>query len=488
MSKKQTSLVLSRSISLPVLEDGREPCASPDGRMAGRSGLARALALPSRAPAKVSAALTAKAATLSRILTRRESLSAFRAGRSGMRTAVTSSPSSAGSLTSTALQQYLENRLQARMAAYGSPEYELRWSKWDMPLGVPICALRASGRRTSGKDYSGWRTPTAGDAQRGVEKDPRIRNVKAGTGSLNNEAAMAGWPTPNAMGGGQTSRGGDRKEELLLGGLVQTAGWPTPKTPTGGANSNRESRGAGGADLQEAVQKSGWPTPRAEDSESAGAHRGSPDTLTSAARAGWPTPTACTGPNMSENRGKNQGGRRRRITAQTVEGILAGWPSPTSSMMTEQDLSQAMTAGNGKNRKAYQESKILAGWPAGWPTPTVQDSSNNAGPSQFQRNSEPLNVMVHGQSQGGSNAATEKRGGLNPAFPCWLMGFLPAWCDCAVMAMQSYRPLRLSSSRRPKKQGPSPAAIPRAPRAALAPATPDPSARPSADPSACAPG
>jgi hypothetical protein len=32
---------------------------------------------------------------------------------------------------------------------------------------------------------------------------------------------LAAWPTPNAMQGGQTSRGGDRKDELLVGGLAR---------------------------------------------------------------------------------------------------------------------------------------------------------------------------------------------------------------------------------------------------------------------------
>ena len=35
------------------------------------------------------------------------------------------------------------------------------------------------------------------------------------------------WPTPNAMEGGQTSRGGERRGELLLGGMVKL--WPTPR-------------------------------------------------------------------------------------------------------------------------------------------------------------------------------------------------------------------------------------------------------------------
>lgn len=236
-----------------------------------------------------------------------------------MRTAATSTLSSVGSLSTTSLQQSLENRLQARMAAYGSPEYELRWSNWDMPLGVPICALRASVLRTSGKDYSGWRT-----------------------------------------------------------------------------------------------------------------------------------------------------------------GILAGWPSPTSSMITEQDLSQAMTAGNGKNRKPYSESGVI---PAGWPTPTVQDGHNKASPSQRKRNSPSLNVMADQEIAGwntpcakdekgnhsqcwaqpvkdiglrmnGSPVETVNRGALNPAFACWLMGFPPAWCDCAVMATLLSQALRPSSFKQQRKRLP----------------------------------
>lgn len=54
------------------------------------------------------------------------------------------------------------------------------------------------------------------------------------------------WPTPTVVcaTGGQTSRSGDRKGELLLAGAVKQ-----------------------------------WPTPRAEDSQCAGGHRGKDDTL-----------------------------------------------------------------------------------------------------------------------------------------------------------------------------------------------------------------
>ena len=66
---------------------------------------------------------------------------------------------------SRSLQWSLESRLRQRMDVNGSREYALTWKQQDMPVGVPICALRASGRRTSGKGFSGWPTPLVRDAK-----------------------------------------------------------------------------------------------------------------------------------------------------------------------------------------------------------------------------------------------------------------------------------------------------------------------------------
>ena len=57
---------------------------------------------------------------------------------------------------------------------------------------------------------------------------------------------------------------------------------------------------------------------------------------------------------------------------------------------------------------------------AEWPTPTAQDGSNNAGPSQWKRNSQPLNVAVH-QLEG--QTAETTTGVLNAQFVEWLMGY-----------------------------------------------------------------
>jgi hypothetical protein len=47
---------------------------------------------------------------------------------------------------------------------------------------------------------------------------------------------------------------------------------------------------------------------------------------------------------------------------------------------------------------------------------------------------EPLGMVPSG-----SSPTTEKRGVLNPAFPCWLMGYPIVWVFCGASAMQSFR-------------------------------------------------
>jgi hypothetical protein len=73
-----------------------------------------------------------------------------------------------GSLDTASLSMFLGSKLRQRLEGIGSPLYELTWKEWAMQSGPPICALRASARRTSDKDcggggYSGWTTASARD-------------------------------------------------------------------------------------------------------------------------------------------------------------------------------------------------------------------------------------------------------------------------------------------------------------------------------------
>jgi len=154
--------------------------------------------------------------------------------------------------------------LRPLVALLGSILWRLTWKVRGTESGRLIPALRASVLRTSGSGCGGWPTPVAHEDGKSVEAHLAMKKrlggnrtaitslavmVKtagwptpmAGTpaqkgyneagntdSSRRTVALLAGWPTPNAMAGGQTSRSGKRKGELLMGGLVRSvAGWPT---------------------------------------------------------------------------------------------------------------------------------------------------------------------------------------------------------------------------------------------------------------------
>jgi hypothetical protein len=272
MSKQMSLWDMSKFTCSPGLAVGQKPSRSPDGQ--ARSGPGVALVRRSRALEKRSRVLSAKAAMLSRILSRPEFSSAviLNADTNGTQTVAISGQQCEASSRSAALQSSLENRLRERMASYGSPEYELRWKHWDMPLGGPICALRASARRTSDSDFTGWPTPCAGDMNHTDNHDKNL--------PLNGASMLAGWPTPNTPSGGRsvstetmdaTGRTADgKKHTASLEHAVKFAGWPTPRTPTGGAESRERKHElgrteSGGGDLQAAARLAGWSTPTAND-------------------------------------------------------------------------------------------------------------------------------------------------------------------------------------------------------------------------------
>jgi hypothetical protein len=132
-----------------------------------------------------------------------------------------------------------------------------------------------SGRRTV--ELCGWptpKTPTGGGQTQRMTPGGGLRK-------LEDVALLAAWPTPNAMEGGQTSRGGKRKGEPLMGGLV---GWATPRA-TDAKCGTEYTPNCEGKDLAKDASLCAWATPRAEDAESAGMRhsRGVADTLTAQA-------------------------------------------------------------------------------------------------------------------------------------------------------------------------------------------------------------
>lgn len=109
-----------------------------------------------------------------------------------------------------------------------------------------------------------------------------------------------------------------------------------------------------------------------------------------------------------------------------------------------------------------------------FPTPTVQDAENNGGPSQFKRNTLPLNAMVKRwptpSSNNGTGGATGLAGGsgnrkklymmlgkeegkklgcqsLNPYWVEWLMGFPLGWTALDALVTPSSRKSRKRSAK-----------------------------------------
>jgi hypothetical protein len=115
-----------------------------------------------------------------------------------------------------------------------------------MPSGPPICALRASGRRTSdnGCSGSGWPTPDASafearDVGRVLERRAELqqKNGNNGFGMTPGQAvpALCGWPTPTASLAekGVRSEEGAIREAMRrhgpdLGAVAALVGWSTP--------------------------------------------------------------------------------------------------------------------------------------------------------------------------------------------------------------------------------------------------------------------
>lgn len=121
--------------SLPELECGHSLSGEQDGLMISPCGQAPALA----------------------------SLSARQAKAQGLLTSGTCGRPSSTSSASADMALSLVSRFQARTASVGSTLYKLTWKPRDTPARRQIYALRASVRRTSDSDCTGWPTPTTSD-------------------------------------------------------------------------------------------------------------------------------------------------------------------------------------------------------------------------------------------------------------------------------------------------------------------------------------
>lgn len=103
----------------------------------------------------------------------------------------TSSPSAA-------LQSSLENRFRALTQGLGSTLYKLTWKPWTTPSGRSRFRLRASVLRISETGSTGWPTPTAALADKGVRtfEGGLLEAMRNRGPDLAAVACLTGWTTP----------------------------------------------------------------------------------------------------------------------------------------------------------------------------------------------------------------------------------------------------------------------------------------------------
>lgn len=380
----ENSLNVTGSLALVA---GQQPCDLPGGLTAKGFGLDLAHASHSVAPAKEKVKQTQD----------------------------TSGQCSESLSASQKLTCALANRLKARLAVYGSPEYKLTWKEWVLQSGLRICAQRARAHQIYDKDYSGW-------------------------------------PTPNAMEGGQTSRGGDRKGEKLMGGLAKLCGWPTPQVCQGPNNGENRGKNWGGKRPRKTPQNveaimSGWRTPTQGDAQRGveqnpkerNSKAGTASLNNEAAMSGWPSP-----------RGNSSTGKREHGDGGADLQTAAGWATPKprdskSESATQENIEKQWAHPRGKDLNK-QATFLLA---AGWATPAAMSFAESHQPGQDRLAVSLKKVLASGQISNGTNASTGNKDGylLNPKFSLWLNGFPAEWLHSEVLETLSIRRLPPSSSK-----------------------------------------
>jgi len=104
----------------------------------------------------------------------------------------------------------------------------------------------------------------------------------------------------------------------------------------------------------------------------------------------WPTPT-------TKGYGHGSEGQYQMLYKKMIAGEI-----------TKKEL-EIFTATKMENHRSFKKMNKM------WPTPTVNDSKNNGGPSQHRRTTIALNAKVGGA--------------LNPQWVEWLMGYPIGWTD-----------------------------------------------------------
>ena len=165
----------------------------------------------------------------------------------------------------------------------------------------------------------------------------------------------------------------------------------------------------------------------------------------------WPTPDTCaggTGPSQAN---------RNSPRLQDLVPQLHPWTTPQARDWKDSaTLEVLQKVASGKRASSSVARDVAL---ATWPTPCASDDRDRGrweNPAIQRRVEMGKQVMLSmlaqgpmveasGQTTSGSPEPTANRGALNPAFPCWLMGYPEEWDACAPTVTPSSRKSRRKS-------------------------------------------
>jgi len=342
------------------------------------------------------------------------------------------------------LTERLTDALKRRLDGAGSTLFETTWKEKVTPSGHKYWEHTASARRTGGNGFTSLPTPNSADnnASRSdnapAYSERWMARENHGAQLAHTVQALSAVPTPNAMEGGQTNRGGKRYDEKLMGGIAKLASCPTPMAGTPAQNGYNE---AGNTDYSRKIlELATCATPRSEDSECAGAHRGIADGLHSQAQLS----TVSTPNGDDANNGTRKSGVFKSLTR---EATLSAVSTPAardyrSESATDEYNEKRWTHKRGKPLNAQATLASIS-------TPSSRDWKDSPGMNEsgvdpdgshrmrLDQLPQQAQLAGSGETATGGGAETGSTGQLNPDYSRWLQGFPAVWGSCAAMATQS---------------------------------------------------
>jgi hypothetical protein len=275
------------------------------------------------------------------------------------------------------------------------------------PVSLSAAQARAEGRRTR---VTFGRSSGASYASAALQSslESRLRRRLAGCGSPLFSLTRKHWPIAQ-----QAPICALRASGRRISDNGSISSWPTctlHDAERGGQAKRAMGETRHGSNLQDFALLASWPTPCQQDGPKGGPSQGVDRLPAAAALASWPSPITTDAKGVPYT--YSQGNHDRPALTLLGTARLASWLTPTCG-------SENSLRGVGQDPEKRK---------AGGHSVNLQDQV----------------TLASGPNATGSPAATEKPGQLNPAHSRWLMGYPPAWDDCAVTAMPSFR-----KSRRP---------------------------------------